>query len=170
MSTETQTVSGRVLHTAMPFATTLALALLAAVPVRFPGITAAPTDLVLIAVFYWSIYSPRFLPTSVAFAIGLLVDILSGSAPGFNAIILLLIRFVAILSRQAIHDSGFSMTWVNLALIVVLVAAMKWFLTLLTVGNLPDALPVLFMTLSTIAAYPLVWLPLMRLHRFSMQI
>lgn len=72
----------------MPFALTLGLILVGAIPFYVPGLQSVAPSLPFIAVFYWTLHRPDLMPAAAAFLIGLFQDVLSGApsapAPPFS--------------------------------------------------------------------------------------
>ena len=80
----------------MPALLGVLLVILSTIPFYIPGYGPVAANLVLMAVFYWSIHRPDLLSPVSVFFIGLLQDILVGMPPGMNAIVLLLVRTIAV--------------------------------------------------------------------------
>ncbi len=64
------------------------LLLFSVLPLGLPYFGDVRPLLILIAVFYWSIFWPELMPAILVFAIGLGFDLLAGGPPGIMALVL----------------------------------------------------------------------------------
>lgn len=148
-----------------PFALTLALVLINAVPLHLPGMARVVPVLPLIAVFHWAVYRSDLMPAYAVFFIGILQDILSGSPIGVNACVFLGVYGAVLAQKKFFAGKTFGIVW----LAFVLVAAGAFLLTWIFVSILhlafvaPDA--VLFQYLLTVGAFPPVAWVFMRWDR-----
>lgn len=67
--------------------------------------------LMLIAIYYWSVYRPTLLPVWLAFSYGLILDLLAGFPVGVNAIIFVLVRWIITDQRLYLTGQSFLMSW-----------------------------------------------------------
>ena len=86
----------------VPTITTLMLAMLSVLPLRFPNYAAVAPLLALAGLYYWTIYRPEFLPPSFVFLCGFVLDLLSGGPLGVSSLLFLLTRVVVLPQRPAI--------------------------------------------------------------------
>lgn len=91
-------------------------------------------DLVLIGLFYWRLYRPDRCGVPLVFAVGLLVDTLSGITLGLNAfaktlLVLLIGRF-----GRRLRSMDFSHLLLGIFFAAVLDAAIQWLLVSLLKG------------------------------------
>ncbi len=147
-----------------PFAVTVILALIAVLRIPAPGFIDFAPMLPVIAVFYWSLYRPELLPPVAVFAIGLLVDSLSGTPLGVNALLLLAVCAFVRSQRLLLEPRGFVLHWFALAIVVVLFESLRWALMSLLGGTFLEVGPPAYRVGLAIALYPfLSWL-LLRVH------
>jgi rod shape-determining protein MreD len=82
-----------------------------------PTVAAAPAAAApyfgVMAVYYWSLYHPRLMPSWYVFAAGLLHDALSGAPPGLMALTLLLVREFGNSQRQLLLSGSFLQIWLG---------------------------------------------------------
>lgn len=116
------------LRNLVPFALTLAMVLLSAVPWRVSGAGAITPWLALMAVHYWSIYRPDRLPYIAVFAVGLLQDAVSGTPLGLSAMVLVLIRALVFTQRRLFRGKPFVVVWAVFAAVAMLAAVGTWLL------------------------------------------
>src|SRR5579872_1461591 len=83
---------------ATPAALTVFWVLLAAVPLRIPGIRAVMPLFGLISIYYWNTFLPGSLPYLFLFALGLIEDTLSGLPLGVSPVVNIL--FALLLIRE----------------------------------------------------------------------
>jgi rod shape-determining protein MreD len=140
----------------VPFATTLFLLLLTAVPTHVPGFAGIPPMLPLMGVYYWAIYRPDLLPAWAAFVIGLLADGLAGTPVGVNALVMLLVQGTAASQRRFFLGKSFTVTWWAFGLLTGGAIGLQWILVSALVGHTLDAGAVIFEYLLTLACFPLL--------------
>lgn len=149
----------------LPFAVTVAMMLVAMVPIRLPGFSMVAPPLTLIAVFYWAIHRPDLLRPSVVFLVGLLQDLLSGAPLGMTPLVFTLCYWVLITQRRFFLGGSFAMLWWGFALVAAGVAAVQWAAYSVIEVTLLDARPALFQALVAIAIFPAPAWILMRVQR-----
>lgn len=143
----------------VPVTVTLLLLLLTALPTHMPGLASIAPILPLMGVYYWAIYRPDLLPAWVAFLIGLLYDIVSGTPLGVNALVLLLVQGVAAAQRRFFLGKSFLVAWWAFGLLAAGAMGMAWLLVSLLGGRAVDPAPVIFEYLLTMGLFPLLtWL------------
>jgi len=140
----------------VPFAATLFLLLLTAVPTHVPGFAGIPPMLPLMGVYYWAIYRPDLLPAWAAFVIGLLADGLAGTPVGVNALVMLLVQGTAASQRRFFLGKSFTVTWWAFGLLTGGAIGLQWILVSALVGHTLDAGAVIFEYLLTLACFPLL--------------
>lgn len=143
----------------VPFATTIILVMLGALPLHVPGWAAVAPALALMAVYYWSIFRPDLLPAPAVAAVGLFQDILSGAPLGVNTLALLLVHGLVSAQRRFFLGKSFLVMWWGFMMIAAGVAAGTWLLVCALEGALLDPVPLLFRMGLTLALFPcLTWL------------
>jgi rod shape-determining protein MreD len=140
----------------LPFAVTVVLAMAAAVPLHLPGFAALAPAVTLISVYYWTIFRPDLMPALAVFAIGLLQDILSGTALGVNALILLLVYTVVLGQRRFFLGKSFLVMWWGFALVVAGAFMAMWMMLSSLDGAILDPLPAVFEGLVTVGLFPVL--------------
>lgn len=157
------------LRNLVPFALTLAMVLLSAVPWRVSGAGAITPWLALMAVHYWSIYRPDRLPYIAVFAVGLLQDAVSGTPLGLSAMVLVLIRALVFTQRRLFRGKPFVVVWAVFAAVAMLAAVGTWLLMQLYVWQPLSPWPVLFQWGATVAAYPVLTWVFGRVHDLTLR-
>lgn len=140
----------------VPFAVTLGLLLLTAVPSHLPFLTGISPMLPLVGVYYWAIYRPDLLPAWAAFVIGLLADVIAGTPLGVDALVLLVVQGLSARQRRFFLGKSFTVSWWAFALLAAGAAGATWALVALLVGRPMDASPLIFEYLLTLGLFPLL--------------
>ncbi len=148
-----------------PFVACLALAILSEVPLYLPGYGAVAPDLLLMGVFYWSIYRPSLLPSAVVFVIGLVQDALVGVPFGVNALVLVLVQGVVTSQRRFFHGKSFVVVWWAFLLVAWCAGTLSWVLMMVLNQALMDPTAGVFQAALTVALYPFFALALAWLQR-----
>jgi len=112
----------------LPVVLTLVLVLLGAIPTHLPGFAAITPMLPLIGIYYWGIYRPDLLPGSVAFAIGLVNDIITGMPLGVTPLIYLLVQAMTASQRRFFLGKPFLVAWWCFAVVAGGALSLQWLL------------------------------------------
>lgn len=130
------------------------LVLFSTIPFYIPGYAATASNLVLMAVFYWSVHRPDLLSPVTILCIGLLQDILIGMPPGMNAVLLLLVRGVAVSQNRVFRGRSFLVLWWGFGLVAIAGAFVIWSLSTAYYLTFINPLPALFQAAMTTAMFP----------------
>lgn len=152
----------------LPIATTLLAALISILPVRVPGYAALTPAFTLMAVYHWTIYRPDLLPASGLFAVGLAQDLLAGTPPGVNALLLLLTRAAVLRQRRHFVRRTFPFVWSGFTLLCIAAMFFLWVLHCAMQFDLFDVRATVFRTVLTIAIFPAASFALGRSQRALM--
>lgn len=109
-----------------PFALGLVLVLFSVVPLQVPGFARVVPLLALIAVHHWTIFRPDLMPAYAVFLIGLMQDLLSGGAPGVNALVFLTVYGVVLWQRRFFVGKSFMITWLGFAIVSAGAVLLSW--------------------------------------------
>lgn len=110
----------------------------------------------VIIIYYWCMFYPSVMKGWLAFAIGILRDALSGTALGLNALAYLMLRNFSISkeeNRKSLNNS-FAFIWQKFALLVSMVAALKWLLFGVIFDVYVPFWPIVINVIVTVVAYP----------------
>lgn len=164
MSSRAENVA-RIARAAMPTLLGVLGAILLAAPLRlFEGAVPTPV-LPLVVVYFWSLYSPGYLPAASVFAIGFLQDLLTGGPLGLWPTVYLAVQYVAISQQSYFLGREIHVVWMGFAVATASVSLILWLFmslisaTLLSLGGLA------FQMLTTIAVYPVFAIVFGNLHR-----
>ncbi len=98
-------------------AVTVALMLVGMAPLHLPNYASVAPALPLMALYYWVIHRPDLLRPSLAFGLGLLQDLLSGTPLGMTPMIYVLVYWGVLTQRRFFLGTSFAMLWFGFALI-----------------------------------------------------
>jgi rod shape-determining protein MreD len=138
--------------------------LLGATPLYVTGYGAIAPDFALMAVFYWAIYRPDLFPATIAFAIGLAQDALTGTPMGMNALVLLIVHASVLAQRRFFQGKSFAVVWWAFSIVAMGAGLAQWMLTAALSVQLIDPTPGVFASVLTIAIYPFAAWALARMH------
>ncbi len=147
----------------MPFALTLGLIIIGAVPFYVPGLQSVAPSLPFIAVFYWALHRPDLMPPAAAFLIGLFQDILAGAPIGTGAAVFVVLHAAVSSQRTFFHGKSFTILWLGFAAAAITAAALTWLIISALTLTLVDGRSVLLQALTTVGCFPL----LVRVLRYS---
>jgi rod shape-determining protein MreD len=138
----------------VPAAFCVLLVMLSAIPLYIPGYAPTAANLVLMAVFYWAVHRPDLLSPIVAFLLGLLQDVLTGSPPGTNALVLVLVHTVAISQGRVFRGRSFALLWWGFGLVAFAATFVHWGVSVAYNLVWLDPLPAFFRAAITTALFP----------------
>ena len=136
------------------FGLTALAILLAAAPWPFALAALAPPAVAHAVVFDCSLRRPDALPAPLAFIIGLLLDVLSGSVFGLGAVTCLAAHGSAAAQRRFLSPRGIGHAWIGLALTAVAIAGIGWTIASAYSVLLQPVGPSLAQAALTVALYP----------------
>jgi rod shape-determining protein MreD len=140
----------------MPFALTLGLIVVGAIPFYVPGLQSVAPSLPFIAVYYWTLHRPDLMPPAAAFTIGLFQDILSGAPVGTGAAVFVILHAAVRSQRTFFHGKSFTILWLGFAVAVVAAALLGWLIMAAMTFALVDGRSLLLQAITTIGCFPLV--------------
>lgn len=161
-SYEKAETAGRLL---VPHLLLLALLMLNVVALPLLPAGVVKPQFVLMAVYYWAIYRPTLLPPSFCFAIGLLMDMLSGMPPGVNALVLVMTQWLIRGQRRFMMGQPYSTIWAIFGLVGLLTLFAQWGMYGLVHMHWGPVLPVFSGALIGMFLFPFVTLLLVAAHR-----
>ncbi len=138
---------------ALPLITTVAAMILFMAPADFLRGTVPPPDIALVAVFFWAIYGPSFLPPWAVFTLGLVQDFATGAPIGFWPVVYLAAYGFTVAQRVFfIGRSGWGVVF-GFAVVAVLTAAVAWMLGSIVFARWLPAGQIFLQALISVALY-----------------
>jgi len=137
------------------FAAAALAVFIAAAPWPFAWASLAPPAVTLAIVFDFSLRRPDAFPPISAFALGVLLDVLSGPVFGLGALTAVAVHFAAAGQRRFLSPRGIAHAWLGLALAAIAIAAVSWIIASAYRSAVQPFGPSLAQAALTAAAYPL---------------
>lgn len=148
-----------------PVLLTLVFIMVQQVPLHIPHFAQVAPMLALISIYYWAIYRPDLMPMLAIFLLGLLDDLMSGSAPGVSSFVYLICFALVGSQRRFFYAKGFGIVWWGFMLVGALMAALQWVVMCLLEQNLYSLLPSVFSYLMSLAFFPIMAVILWAAHK-----
>jgi len=148
------------------YAVFILLALLMMSNWALPYFSMIKPQLVLVVVFYWTLYRPTLMPPVVILLVGLLFDLMNPVMPvGTHAASYLLVAGILKPRRRSLMGQPFVVIWAGFAVAVLIDLLFKWFaLSILSPADLTFTM-ILFNGFITMLSFPLVVMVLTLVHR-----
>lgn len=141
------------------------LVLLSVMPLGLAGYGEIRPAFVLMAVYYWGIYRPYMLSPLGAFMTGLALDLLIGTPPGLQALILLVVGLVTTSQQKFMLAQRFGVMWVCFVLVALASGLTQWLIFGVVNWQLTALKPVLVSAAISGLLFPAVALPLYMINR-----
>jgi rod shape-determining protein MreD len=148
----------------VPAAATLALVLLAAMPLHVPGLARIMPLVALIGVYHWTAYRPDLMPAGAVFAIGLFQDIISGGPLGLYAAVFLLVHGGIVSQARFFVGKGFVVLWFGFGLMSAAASLIAWVVTVVLNAALMDPWAPIYQYLLTLGVFPILSRLFLRWH------
>jgi len=149
----------------LPFVTTLVCTFLSVVAWPLPYMDAVAPPLGLMVLYYWAVHRPDLFRPSMAFAIGLLNDVINFLPLGLSALLFVAAHQMILQQRRFFTGHSFYMMWFGFILMIVIVMMAEWIgLCLIRWQGLPF-FPVFMQMLLSCVLFPLPCWLLIRLQR-----
>ncbi len=141
-------------RSACPFTITLLLTIFSLIPLNIPNLAEVVPSILLISVFYWTLYRPDLMPIWAVFGLAFIHDLLTGILLGIGPLILLLFCLALNGQRKFLASASFSVLWFSFFILSSLAFTLKWALLYGLEPGVVDYRPVFFQNLTTVAVYP----------------
>jgi rod shape-determining protein MreD len=144
---------------ALPVTTALVCTLLGSIVWPLPYFGAVAPPLALMAIYYWAMHRPDLFRPGMAFAIGLLNDVINFMPVGLSALLFVVVHQMVFRNRRYFIGHSFLMMWSGFILAVIGTMFVQWLLLDLFRWQVFPILPVIMQALIAIALFPLpCWL------------
>jgi len=150
---------------ALPFLLTCGLVLLENAPLYLHQISAVAPMLALISVYYWAVYRPDLMPAPLLFLLGLGQDLVSGGVAGIHPVTFLVCYAIIDWRRKMFHGKSLVVLWGGFSLVAALAVFLQWLLAGVIHRVAPPVMPAVFIWLMSLAAFPLLAVLLLTVHR-----
>jgi rod shape-determining protein MreD len=153
---------------ALPLVTAIACALLGSIVWPFPYFGAVAPPLALMAIYYWALHRPDLFRPGMAFAVGLLNDVVNFLPLGLSALLFVVAHQMVFRKRRFFVGHSFFMMWSGFILTVSGIMLLQWFLLCLIRWQIIPFVPVLMQALLAAALFPLPCWLFIRLQRLAL--
>jgi rod shape-determining protein MreD len=143
------------LRSTIPSASAVLLTLLSVSAWPLPYLGPVRPSLGLIALFYWAAHRPSLFPPVVAFAVGMMIDILNGWPVGLSAFLFVGAHQIIWRQRTLFAGHSFFKLWFGFALAALALMFAQWLLMGLWMWQIAPFKQVLLQTILTIVLFPL---------------
>jgi len=113
-------------------------------------------NLVLIPVYYWTLYRPRLMSVWSVAALGLISDLLGATQLGVGMLTLLIAYRVAVSQRKIFAGAPFIVVWAGFLLMSAVATIVQWLLVSVLQKTIVDPRPALLFYMIGAVFYPLV--------------
>ncbi|MEZ5814966.1 MAG: rod shape-determining protein MreD [Alphaproteobacteria bacterium] len=111
----------------VPYAFMLLVFFLGLVSVPYPLAAFFKAPLLLMAVYYWSIYRPTLIPPWLVFVGGFLFDLIAGAPyTGLSALLFLFCRIFVVDQRRFLTGQAFPVVWIGFCALDIAVHLLQW--------------------------------------------
>lgn len=152
---------------ALPVISAVLCALLGSLVWPLPYLGSVAPPLALMTVYYWSVHRPDLFRPGMAFAVGLLADVVSGMPLGLSALLFVAAQQAVLRLRRFMIGHSFFMAWTGFILTAFAVLLTQVaVLSLIRWQGIP-LVPVLMQFLMATAIFPLLYWLLIGLQRLT---
>lgn len=141
----------------LPGLLTFFLMILGIAPKFIGDIGLAMPLLFLLPIFHWAQTQSRDMPYWVVFALGIVLDALSGVPLGLHALGLLFFLILVHSQRKYIHKEGFIIKWAYLAGLLAIILVGQWLVVTVFLSRAVNVGVLLLQWLFTVACYPALY-------------
>lgn len=146
----------------VPALTVAAAVLLMSLPL--PLVWGVLPNIAVLMLFCWAAVQPGLVPPWVAFLLGLLMDLVTGTPLGVNVLQFIAVVLAVRLTETRVEAHSLLLDWLAAALLIVGLSLLEWQL-LSFVGRPVPLPPLIAQALTTILSYPLAVRLVGRLQR-----
>lgn len=141
------------------------LVVLSVLPLGLKGYGDIRPAFVLMAVYYWAIYRPYMLSPLGTFITGLVLDLITGTPLGLQALVLMAVRLITATQQKFMLSQRFGVMWACFGLVAVASGLTQWLIFGLVNWQLTDLKPVLVSALISTLLFPVIAVPLYMINR-----
>jgi rod shape-determining protein MreD len=152
-----------------PFGLTMVFTLLSVLALRVPALGVAGPVWTIMGLFYWALYRPDLMPAVAVFFVGLMLDALSGTPLGVNALVFLMVQRLVVTQRRYFYGKPFAIVWLGFGLVAAGAFAASWLLTSLWHGTIIDQRVLVLRYILTVALFPFVFRALFEWQRLFLK-
>lgn len=140
----------------LPGISTFLLYLAGLAPIGLSGMGNFPPDIILISIYYWSIFRPGAIPFWLVFVLGVFKDSLFGVALGISSLIFIFFRLLVLSQQRYLIKETFWAMWVGFGLVAVPAMMMQWLLSSAYLKSVIPVQDIIMQWVFTFGLYPLL--------------
>ncbi len=110
----------------LPYGFIALLFLLNIVAIPLPVLSGTEIPLVLMAIYYWSMYRPTLIPAWLLFIMGILMDLISVLPLGLNAVIFVASGLGIARKRRFLMTQPFIVVWIGFCALCFGMLSLRW--------------------------------------------
>lgn len=156
-------------HHVAPLLLILFFMILEVIPYNIAGYTGIKPELILIAIFYWSVHKPSLMSPLLSFLLGLTLDMISALPLGVNALTFVLINKLATDQRRVFLGQPYWVSWAGFSIVALLAICVQTALVYLITGALAEYSNLLMIFILTVALFPLISFLLIASHKIMLR-
>ena len=153
------------LRAVMPFVFTVILTVLSVSAWPLPYLGAVMPPLGFISLYYWSAHRPDLFPSSAAFCVGFLHDIVNGITPGVSALLFTVAHQIIWRQSRVFIGHSFWTFWAGFAVSASMMMIFQWMVLAVLDWTLLPVMPLLVQTALAIVVFPLPCWGMIQLQR-----
>jgi rod shape-determining protein MreD len=142
------------LRRSIPVALAVMLLFLGILPWNMHTLGPMNANLVLIPIYYWTLYRPRLMSVWAVAALGLISDLLGVSLLGVNMLSFLIGYRVAVSQRKVFAGAPFIIVWAGFLLMSAVAGLSQWLLVSALQQTVVDPRPAFLLYMIGAVAYP----------------
>lgn len=142
------------LRRSIPVALAVLLLFLGILPWNTHTLGPANANLVLIPIYYWTLYRPRLMSVWSVAALGLIADFLGVTPLGVEMLTLLIGYRVAVSQRKIFASAPFIIVWAGFLLMSAVAGLAQWLLVSALRETIIDPRPAFLLYMIGAVAYP----------------
>jgi rod shape-determining protein MreD len=135
------------------------------IDIPFLGTESGRLSLLLVGIYFWTVYRPSLLPFPLIFALGLMLDFLSGGLIGLYAFCFMVMVIIVKGQRRFLLGQSWPVVWAGFCVAVFVVTAFQFLAYSLSLWSFPPLLGVAFNLIISFLLYPLLLPVMMLLNR-----
>lgn len=144
------------LQSAIPGILVIALMVLGGTNFQISGVSEFIPSFAIIAIFFWTIYAPRFMPQWLCFLLGLFQDALNGMVLGESAVVNLILWGIVHSQRRFLIKENFSILYGIFIIASLACAIISWMIFSVVELKASFSIAIFVQWFFTIAFYPLM--------------
>ncbi len=121
--------------------------------------------LIMMVIYYWSIYRPMLIPPILVFVAGICFDSLSGWPLGISAFIFLLMRQSVGGQRLFLTGQPFSVIWLGFIVAISIASLLQWLIFSIIYFQWAPLIPIMVTLIASVIMFPLIALALHLSHK-----